>query len=519
MLIHQIIDKGLRDNSKKIALTDPKHQLTYKDFSSTINVFAQKLIKKRLNYGDRVLLYADNSVYFMVAYFAIIKAGLIVVPVDNSSALSRISFLIKDCGAKGVFVGSRQAIIIKEYLQLEKATTLEFVFSLDELTGFFPNSFELIEKRMECEISDTIWPKISSEDIVEIIYTTGSTGSSKGVCLTHRNILAALNNINEFVGYQQTDHEVVTLPLTHSFGLNHVLCNLKVGGSAYIESGILHLKKIFNAIRNQKATGFPGTPASFSIIMGRYTEVFRENASSLRFIVVNSAPLPPALAEKIMKLLPHIRLMVYYGLTEASRSSFIEHSIENKTLLQSVGRASPNVGIAVLDESGKVLNQEAKGEVLVKAETVMHSYWNNAKATEDKMLNGWFKTGDLGYIDKNGYLFLQGRLKDMINIGGMKTSSTEINEVYEKFWKVEEFYAIGICEGIHSGEKIIAFVIKKVNVELSIEELIGFGRKYLDFYKVPSSFYFIESIPKSDTGKVKTGELKDIAKRLEKELC
>jgi acyl-CoA synthetase (AMP-forming)/AMP-acid ligase II len=134
-------------------------------------------------------------------------------------------------------------------------------------------------------------------------------------------------------------------------------------------------------------------------------------------------------------------------------------------------------------------------------------------------LNGWFKTGDLGYIDKNGYLFLQGRLKDMINIGGMKTSSTEINEVYEKFWKVEEFYAIGICEGIHSGEKIIAFVIKKVNVELSIEELIGFGRKYLDFYKVPSSFYFIESIPKSDTGKVKTGELKDIAKRLEKELC
>ena len=133
-----------------------------------------------------------------------------------------------------------------------------------------------------------------------------------------------------------------------------------------------------------------------------------------------------------MELIPNAKLYVYYGLTEASRSTFIKHSKDKQSLLNSVGKSSPNVNIAVLDKNSKIRKNNSEGEILIKGNNVMKEYWCDTSRSKNSFLNGWFKTGDLGLIDRNGYLFVTGRIKDMINIGGLKTSSNEINDAYNK---------------------------------------------------------------------------------------
>tara|TARA_B100000676_G_C17915757_1_gene752604 strand:+ start:86 stop:910 length:825 start_codon:yes stop_codon:yes gene_type:complete len=252
----------------------------------------------------------------------------------------------------------------------------------------------------------------------------------------------------------------------------------------------------------ENATGFPGSPSIFGIILNRYGDYFKEIAKNLKFIVVNSAPLPPEMSKKIMKILPNTKLYVYYGLTEASRSTFILHSLKNKKLLKSVGKATPNTAIAILNENQEIKHNSAKGEVLIKGENVMYGYWNKNVDNNKIMIKNWFKTGDLGYIDKNGYLFLEGRKKDMINIGGLKTSSDEINKVYLKMESISDFHAFSykIKNNFEVGEKIVAIICLS-DSNVSIENLLEFGRLKLEEYKIPKEYYVHDRIPRSETGK------------------
>jgi len=345
---------------------------------------------------------------------------------------------------------------------------------------------------------------VNRSDIAEILYTTGTTGSPKGVVLSHHNVISAISNITKFIGYTNKDHEVITLPLTHSFGLNHVLCNIAAGGSVHIENGLLRLKKVFTALKDNKSTGFPGTPSSFSIILGRYSKNFIEATESLKFIVINSAPLPPTQAKEILKLIPHVKLLVYYGMTEASRATFIKHSLRNEKLLYSVGKASPNVKISIIDDKNRFLSSDRVGEVVIKAETVMKGYWKNYEETKKIMLDGgWLKTGDLGYLNKNKYLFLVGRIKELINIGGLKVSPIEIEDMYKNCDLIDEFIVVGKADktGI-SGEKIIGFVKFCEKKTMSENELIQFAQGKIENYKIPSEFHIVSEIPKSETGKL-----------------
>ena len=486
-----LLNNGIKKYPDKYILFDRFSSITFNQLKESIILNSQNLTSLGISSNDRVVLFLDNSIEYIEAYFSIIATGAIVVPLDIKTSKLLFFNILEDSGSKLIYTQPR---FINDLKRRVLSTDLKY---------YNHNSKNFKNKKI------IKFPKVKQDKIASILYTTGSESEPKGVALTHGNILETIRNISEFIPYNSNDHEVVILPLTHSFGLNHVLCNLNACGSVAIESGLLRVKSVFNLLK-KKATGFPGSPNIFGIILERYFELFIEICKNLKFIVINSSPLPKEMAIKIMQSLPNTKLYVYYGLTEASRSTMILHSLDKDNLLESVGKASPNVAVSVLDDKGNIYKNNAKGEIVIKGGNVLASYWGNKNKTDQSFFNGWFKTSDIGYINNNGYLFIIGRIKDQINIGGLKTSSDEINNIYDKLDSILDFHAFSIKDDSKyaSGEKIVAAVVVKNGGTQNKDSLVDFGRIHLEEYKVPKEYHFLNKIPRSETGKILLSELK-----------
>jgi long-chain acyl-CoA synthetase len=326
-------------------------------------------------------------------------------------------------------------------------------------------------------------------------------------------VLSALRNICDFVGYTPDDREVVILPLSHNFGLGHVYCNLMSGGAVYLEAGLARVGRVLKAVRDFGATGFPGTPMGFGLLIDRYGPVLAERAKNLRFIVINSAPMPPKRTEQLQALLPNTDLMVYYGLTEASRSTFVSLSQLGPDLYRTVGKPMPGLDIRLVGpDEGPV---EGEGEVLIRGPSVTSGYWGQTAETEQAFRSGWFRTGDLGRFDDEGRLFITGRLKDIINVGGLKVSPREVENVLRQRDDVEDVGVVGL-DGIRglSGETVVAAVVMKSDCPFDTEACRAVCAEQLEHFKVPALFLEVGAIPRSETGKLKRQELDSLLRAL-----
>lgn len=466
-LLSDIIPSQTSKRPEAEAVCDPDESLTYAQLAERVNAVARGLHGAGIAPGDRVAVVMPNSVDFIVAHFGVLAAGAISVPCEPGISEANLSAIRESCEPKLVL--RRGDNVFKKWIQAGSA--------------------------------DAVLPQRKPSDVAALMYTTGTTGRPKGVMLTHANIFAALRNICEFVGYTEADREVVVLPLSHNFGLGHIYCNLLCGGAIYTEPGLTRVGRVLKKLRDWGATGFPGTPLGFVMLMDRYGDAFRECASGLRFIVVNSAPLPPERAAQLQELLPEVDLMVYYGLTEASRSTFISLSREGPGRYRSVGRAMPEVCIEILDT----------GEMVISGPTVTSGYWNDPGRTAEALPDGRLRTGDLGQLDEGGYLTITGRIKDMINVGGYKVNPEEVERVLAS--------CAGVADaGVAGDDKVHAFVVTETGSAFDAEALTRHCFSQLESYKVPAMFHQIDRIPRTDTGKPRRG---DLLKRINEEepLC
>jgi len=245
--------------------------------------------------------------------------------------------------------------------------------------------------------------EVIHNDSTHTLHTTGSTGDPKPILITRACRNAALKSIIQVLGYDGTQREVIGVPLDHSYGLGHLYCTLVTGGTVHISRGLQRPKRFIDAL--SRATGAPMPPAMLALLMGQYRDYFVPRCH-LKYIVCNTAPLPEELARDVLDTFPDLDLWVYYGLTEASRSTF--HNLRETRRFDSVGKASPGVDIKI-----------DAGEVLIRGDHVSPSC---------ELDNGWLRTGDLGTLDKEGFLMLNGRKDDVINCGGIKYSAKAIED-------------------------------------------------------------------------------------------
>ena len=344
--------------------------------------------------------------------------------------------------------------------------------------------------------------KIQENEIAYIIYTSGTTALPKGVPITHEMIDFTTKNIANILKDSDQDTDILPLPLHHSFGLGCLHVSLFVGSTLVLLENASNLEKILESIRKNNATTLAAIPATLTKFLSKEKSMIEDNFKNLRLIITNSTAIPKNTVLEFKKILKNGKLATYYGLTEASRSTFMIFEKDNGREC-SVGKKAPGVELKIVNEE----NDESKiGEIWIKGNNVIKKYWNNQDA-DKKIVDEWIKTGDAGYLDDDQYLFLVGRNDDIINVGGEKVLPQEVEDIIKEIPGIEEVVIFGIEHEVY-GQIIKANIVKSKNSEIDKMKILSYCIQKLERYKVPSKVEFVETIPKTDYGKVKRFSLK-----------
>lgn len=476
-LIH---DNALRRTRHTAVIDEKGNAISYSELYRNILLAANALHSMGVSRHERIILAASKSVDFIYLYFGAHLAGIATVPVDPEVNPTRLQRIVE---------AVNPAIVAGE---LRNATDID-VIPFDKI---------LANAEMAHENFET-----SASDVGDILFTTGTTGTPKGVVLTLGNEAQAAENINSFIGNTADDVELLALPVSHSFGLGRIRCVLSKGGTLVILGSFASMKRFFGAIEKYAVTGFGMVPASWAYISKMSGDRIGKYSGQLKYIEIGSAPMPMEEKNRLMTLLPCTRICMHYGLTEASRSAFISFHDEADHL-QSAGKASPNCEIAVFSENGEKLDALQDGEVCVKGDHVCSQYWKNEKGYSEDFFDGYFRTGDWGCLDNEGYLYLKSRTKEMINVGGKKVSPMEVEEVLEAIDGISEAACVGAPDPV-MGEVVVAFVTNPID-ETREKEIISLLSSRLENYKVPVAVKYIPSLPKTSSGKLQRLKLKEL---------
>lgn len=469
-------------NPERVALTTAQGSTTYGELLGKVLSCSHWLSAKGVHSGDRLLVGADSKDDMLpVAYFAAHLLGAIAAPLDVRS--SDMTF----------------------------ASCTELIEPTLTLWG--EERDELSERLRKCTTYERNQPPLAAttpNKVSEIIFTSGTTGRPKGVVLTHANVLASTSVITQFVGASDTDTEVLTIPLTHSFGLGRLRSILATGGHLVIIQGMTFPQQIFQALTDLSGTGLSCVPSGMRILMGRYADQLAAAGKTLRYIEMGSAYFGPDEKRQLMQLLPNTRLCMHYGLTEASRSTFSEfhHDIDH---LESVGRPSSGVEVKILDEQGEECPEDQPGELFVRSACVMDSYWRNGEATVKSLdpKTGWLRTGDRASLDAGGYVHLFGRKADTINCGGEKLQPDLIERIAEGQPGVVD----AACCGIPDPDGVLGDIpLVCVVTDLSTFDSRALAlqlRRALAPTLATAHVKVVESIPRTESGKIKRKALRE----------
>lgn len=473
MTIEEKIFQNQKFFPDKVAIISADKSITYSEMWRKI-IQAAAYFRNRSDFygGCRVIVSASNEIEFVFAYFGLHLAGGICVPVDpqiNLTRLNRIMESANPCFLMGQIINADLEII--------------------------PYS---VFKDFEGEWN-TKFPE--KNNVADLLFTTGTTGLPKGVALTYENELSAAININSFIRNSDEDIELLALPISHSFGLGRLRCVLYKGATLDLIAGFANIKRFFAEIQNRNITGFSMVPSSWAYIKKMSGSKLKEYSSQIKYIEIGSAHMSLEDKMSLIELLPDTRICMHYGLTEASRSSFIEFHSDSE-YLDSIGKPSPNVSIKIFNEKGCEVEDRGEGEICVKGLHVCSNYWGMSERDfSENFNNQYFKTGDWGYKNSEGYIFLKSRKKEIINIGGKKVSPIEVEEVLNQIDGISESVCIGIPDpnGI-LGEVIKAFVVS--DNEIVVSSIMKILNDKLENYKIPVEIERIASIPKTLSGKI-----------------
>ncbi len=471
-----------KSHTDKVAVISGKKRITYGELWENI-LLAVKVYEEKfkLSAGSSIILAADKNVEFIYAYFGAHLAGLRVVPLASDTNINRLQFIVDKLNAQAL-VGFRNC-------DLEITQYSWDIFSVRD--------FEMTAKKVDFPDMD---------QIADILFTTGTTGEPKGVPLTFGNLAAAVRNINTFIGNGADDVEVLALPISHSFGLGRLRCSLSMGATICLLGSFANVKKLFRTMDEEKATIFTMVPASY-----RYLKKYTGNrlgnfAGQLKYIEMGSAFFAPEEKQELAELLPDTRICMHYGLTEASRSAFMEFHADSAQL-SSVGKASPFTEIGIFDENGKKLSVGSEGEICVKGDHVTKGYLY--RDNSDTFFGDYFRTGDWGSMDEDGYVYLKSRKKELINVGGKKVSPVEVELELKKIVGIADCACVGVPDPNEVlGEVVKAFLVKDSTVEVDFADITRALQGKLEGYKIPVDYEWIDEIPRTHNGKIQRLSLK-----------
>jgi long-chain acyl-CoA synthetase len=468
-LLGAIIENSVKLDKAAIIMGD--NVVTYAQLVENIRNAASFMQQIGLHKGDRIILSAHKDIEYIYLYFASHILGVVNVIVDAESNEERLHYIEK---------------------KVEPAFCFGYTSSSNKSFLFEELNLGNVEPLVEFE------DNISTDDIAEILFTTGTTGAPKGVCLSYSEIYSSASNINEYIGNKSDDVELLGLPICHSFGLGRIRCTLIKGATIVILPSFANVRQYLKAIEQYNITGFGVVPAAWTYIRKMSGTRIAKYADQIRYIEIGSAAMSLDTKKEMLAMFPNTRICMHYGLTEASRNCFIEfHDVEH---LASIGKpVCDKVDVRIFSKDGEVMRVNEQGELCVKGNMVVSRYLDDAD-NQNSFYGDYFRTGDCGYMDADGYLYLIGREKELINVGGKKVSPMEVEDAIMSLG-VGDCVCVPIkdAQGI-IGEQVFCYVLKG-STTLSFEEISQKLSAILEFYKRPVAYDWIDKIPMTASGK------------------
>jgi long-chain acyl-CoA synthetase len=499
-----ILPHAAKDYADKTALIFQEKTFTFRQLDDLTNRLAHSLRKMGINPGDRVSIYSNNSWQWIVSYYAIAKLGGVINPINVMLKPEEVCYVVQDCGAKAIILSPDKAGPTREATY--GVPGLEYIISYEDAGGSILSFHDVLNNGS----SEPMRSNAGPEDISTIGYTSGTTGHPKGASLSHRAVLVnSCMTANMHMKTSQ-DRVVTALPCAHVYGNVVMHGELALGGTLILLPRFSELDAL-EAIQKYKATMFEGVPTMYMYLLS-YPDLDKFDLSSLTRCTVGGQTMS---VDKMVEVEKRFGcpLLELWGMTELAGLG-TTHPYYGKNKLGSIGVPLPYTEAKIVDseDATKTLKAGEIGELMFRGPIVMEAYWGNEEATREAIEeDGWLHTGDVCYMDEEGYIFVVDRKKDMIITAGYNIYPAEIERVVLKLEKVA-MCAVGKEPDEIRGELAKAFVVLKPGETATEEEILSLCRDHLANYKVPRGVYFVDDVPKTSTGKIMRRKLADLLK-------
>ncbi len=516
--IPQLIDDAAERFAGSEAFSDGGVSLTFAELAARIRRTARALMASGIDAGDRVAVWAPNTLEWIQAAIAVHYAGGVLVTINTRFKGSEAAYVLNRSKA-------RLAFTVSDFLGTDYVAVLEGRPDLDSLeqivdlgahgsessgaavpfADFLSRADQVSEEELEAR-RDTV----KGDDLCHILFTSGTTGVPKGVMLEHQAVCNVYLNLANVFDLRQGDRELVVLPFFHSFGLHvGILCAF-MRGMTILPQGVFDAEAVMQRIQDDRVSLFPGPPTVFqAMIHSPRRGDF--DLSSLRCVTIGAAGFPPTLVDDIMKHLGVREVRNGFGITESSGTvSLVPAGESPEVIANTVGKPLPGIEVKIVDEDGHEQAAGTRGEVLVRGYTIMRGYLDDPEATAKAIDDdGWFHTGDVGLFRPDGNLVITDRIKDMFTVGGFNAYPAEIEAVLSRHPSVARVAVVGVPDD-RLGEVGMAFVIGATG-DTDPEPLVEWARQEMANYKVPRYVEFVDELPLNATGKVLKVELRSKA--------
>lgn len=511
MLMWDIITRSAAKFPNNTAIVFRDQSTSYAELKSAIERLAAGLLNAGIRRGDRIGILLPNSSPFILAYYASTKIGAICVPVNPQLKPAELEYIWRDAEIKMVFTVAQllplvqaartnlpKLLSVVNVNPVEEQPDAELVRAVKGLTTL-P---DLITSGAQALITGVdpleFSPDMDDKSCAVVIYTSGTTGHPKGAMLSHFNLTRNVEQIQGVLKFSETDRFITILPLFHSFAATVCMNTSLAGGCTSVLLENFAPAKTLETIEKHRITIFAGVPAIYNALL-HYPAERVYDLTSLRLFVSGGAPLPAATLQAVEARFK-VPVLEGDGPTECSPVTSV-NPLDGIRKVGSVGPAAPDVEIAIFDDADNALPIDEIGEIVVRGDNVMLGYLNQPEATAEAMTSGWYHTGDLGYLDSDGYCFIVDRKKDMIISAGLNVYPREIEEVLYSHEGVQDAAVIGVPDA-KRGEEVLAVVVRIPGSEVTERALISFCREKLANYKIPRSVLFRDTLPRGSTGKV-----------------
>jgi len=480
------------------ALSNGSSEISYVQFNDQANRAATALTKLGVKPGDRIGLCAPNSRDWIAFYFGVLKAGAVVVTLSSMLESDELSFLINHSKPKIIFTFDEKLNTLLELKRdkcLEKIISPEGDMSLEQFLEMGSGSFKTLDR--------------DRTDTAAILYTGGTTGVPKGVLLSHENINAAIHTVVFNERSTENDRALCFLPFNHVFGQMHIITATILSAGCVEILPAFDLERVLYLTKTGRVTKLFAVPTVYFRLLG--LEGLEKKLGSVRYCFSAAA----TMAEEVIRQWKErtgLAIHEGYGMTEAAPTVTYNHRY--KHVIGSVGTEVPGVEVQIRDQNGNQVKQGHEGEICVRGPNIMKDYLDNPDATREAFWDGgWFRSGDIGLFDDDGYLYIVDRLKDMIITGGENVYSREVEEVLYTRPEIQECAVIGVPDP-EWGERVTAFLILRPGEAFDKDELHVYMKSRLSPFKVPKDYFIVNDFPRSPAGKILKRELrKDVSRK------